>query len=85
MKHFLDVLMKTTVSRANVVLLDEPELGLHPDLQRRFFGYLHRLAEERNIQFFKRGFGGEDVPVPVAMVSRDSVLSAIASSEMRAM
>jgi AAA15 family ATPase/GTPase len=44
LKHFLDVLLKTTLSGAKVVLLDEPELGLHPDLQRRFVEYLTRLA-----------------------------------------
>jgi hypothetical protein len=52
LKHFLDVLLKTTISGASVVLLDEPELGLHPDLQRRFVDYLGRLAKEKEIQFF---------------------------------
>jgi predicted ATPase len=52
LKHFLDVLLKTTVSGAKVVLLDEPELGLHPDLQRRFVEYLARLATDKGIQFF---------------------------------
>jgi Predicted ATP-dependent endonuclease of the OLD family len=40
------------MSRAQVVLLDEPELGLHPDLQRRFIEYLRKLADEKNLQFF---------------------------------
>lgn len=52
LKHFLDVLIKTTVSGASVVLLDEPELGLHPDLQRRFVEYLTQLAENKGTQFF---------------------------------
>lgn len=52
LKHFLDVLIKTTVSGASVVLLDEPELGLHPDLQRRFVEYLTRLAKNKGTQFF---------------------------------
>lgn len=52
LKHFLDVLLKTIVSEANIVLIDEPELGLHPDLQRRFIEYLDTLSEEKNIQFF---------------------------------
>lgn len=52
LKHFLDVLLKTTISGASIVLLDEPEMGLHPDLQRRFITYLHRLSDEKNIQFF---------------------------------
>jgi len=52
LKHFLDVLLKTTVSGAQVVLLDEPELGLHPDLQRRFVEYLARLARDKQLQFF---------------------------------
>ncbi len=37
---------------AGVVLIDHPELGLHPDLQRQFLEYLQRLAEEKEIQFF---------------------------------
>lgn len=52
LKHFLDVLIKTTVSGASVVLLDEPELGLHPDLQRRFVEYLTLLAQIKGTQFF---------------------------------
>lgn len=52
LKHFIDILLKTTVSGANIVLLDEPEMGLHPDLQRRFIGYLRRMAEEKQIQIF---------------------------------
>jgi predicted ATPase len=52
LKHFLDVLLKTTVSGANIVLLDEPELGLHPDLQRRFLTYLQKLSADKKIQFF---------------------------------
>lgn len=52
LKHFLDVLLKTIISGASVVLLDEPEMGLHPDLQRRFITYLHKVSDEKNIQFF---------------------------------
>jgi predicted ATPase len=52
LRHFLDILLKTTMSGANVVLLDEPELGLHPDLQRRFIEYLRKLADDKNVQFF---------------------------------
>lgn len=52
LRHFLDVLVKTTLSRANIVLLDEPELGLHPDLQRRFIEYLHMLAMKKHVQVF---------------------------------
>jgi AAA domain, putative AbiEii toxin, Type IV TA system len=52
LRHFLDILLKTTMSGASVVLLDEPELGLHPDLQRRFMEYLGRLADEKRLQFF---------------------------------
>ncbi len=37
---------------SNVVLLDEPETGLHPDIQRKFFRYIIELAETKNIQFF---------------------------------
>jgi ABC-type cobalamin/Fe3+-siderophores transport system ATPase subunit len=52
LRHFLDILLKTTMSGASIVLLDEPELGLHPDLQRRFMDYLRKLAEEKKLQFF---------------------------------
>lgn len=52
LKHFIDILLKTTISNAKVVLLDEPEMGLHPDLQRRFLTYLHKLTNEKEIQIF---------------------------------
>ncbi|MDP1817756.1 MAG: AAA family ATPase [Leadbetterella sp.] len=52
LKHFLDILIKITLSGAKIVLLDEPELGLHPDLQRRFIDYLHLLSTTKNIQIF---------------------------------
>lgn len=52
LKHFIDILIKITISEAKIVLLDEPESGLHPDLQRRFFGYIVDLAKNKNIQFF---------------------------------
>lgn len=52
LKHFIDVLVKTVVSKADVVLLDEPEMGLHPDLQRQFIEYLHKLCEREGIQVF---------------------------------
>ena len=52
LKHFIDIILKVIISQANVVLLDEPEMGLHPDLQRRFLEYLHELSEKRGIQIF---------------------------------
>lgn len=52
LKHFLDVLVKTTLSGAKIILLDEPELGLHPDLQRKFFTYLHDLTVKKDVQIF---------------------------------
>jgi len=52
LKHFLDVLVKTTLSNAKIILLDEPELGLHPDLQRKFFEYLHLLVTKKDVQVF---------------------------------
>lgn len=52
LKHFLDVLIKTTISGAKVILIDEPEMGLHPDLQRRFIGYLHKMVDEKDVQIF---------------------------------
>lgn len=52
LKHFLDVLLKTTISGANVVLIDEPEMGLHADLQRQFIEYLAQLATKKSLQIF---------------------------------
>ncbi|MFH1108149.1 MAG: AAA family ATPase [Planctomycetota bacterium] len=52
LKHFLDVLLKTTVSGAQILLLDEPESGLHPDLQRQFLEFLYRLSSDKGIQVF---------------------------------
>lgn len=52
LKRFLDVLIKVTLSKASMVLLDEPEYGMHPELQRRFLTFLNKLATERNLQFF---------------------------------
>ena len=52
LKHFIDVLVKATISHAKILLLDEPEMGLHPDLQRRFLSYLTRLSEEKDLQIF---------------------------------
>ncbi|MBE3129046.1 MAG: AAA family ATPase [Actinobacteria bacterium] len=50
--HFLEVLLKIIVSKANIVLFDEPESALHPDLQRQFIEFLHRISKEKDIQFF---------------------------------
>jgi len=52
LKHFLDVMVKTRLSGASVVLIDEPEVGLHPDLQRRFLDHLQQFAIEKKVQFF---------------------------------
>lgn len=52
LKHFLDILIKITLSGATIVLLDEPELGLHPDLQRRFIDYLNQLSLTKDLQIF---------------------------------
>jgi hypothetical protein len=52
LKRFLDILIKVTLSKASIVLLDEPEYGMHPELQRRFLVFLGTLAAERNLQFF---------------------------------
>lgn len=52
LKHFLDILVKTTLSGANIILIDEPELGLHPELQRQFFEYLDDYASNEEKQIF---------------------------------
>jgi len=52
LKRILDVLIKVTLSKASVILLDEPEFGMHPDLQRRFLTFLSDFAEKRDLQVF---------------------------------
>ena len=44
--------MKAYLSEANIILLDEPEAGLHPSLQRRMLLLMNRLSEEKEMQFF---------------------------------
>ena len=52
LKHFLDIIVKTRMSQADIVLIDEPEMGLHPELQRKLVPYFQRCAEDRGQQFF---------------------------------
>lgn len=52
LKHFVDIFVKATLSRASVVLIDEPEMGLHPNLQRELLAYLLKLNQEKGTQFF---------------------------------
>ena len=51
-RQFLDILVKVTISKADVLLLDEPEVGMHPDLQRDFMRYLIQLSKAKNMQIF---------------------------------
>lgn len=52
LKHFIDIIVKATLSQASVVLIDEPEMGLHPSLQREMLSYFHELAQTKGVQFF---------------------------------
>ena len=52
MRHFIDIFVKTVLSRASVVLIDEPEMGLHPSLQRELLTHLLKLNDEKGTQFF---------------------------------
>jgi predicted ATP-dependent endonuclease of OLD family len=52
MRHFLDIIIKAKISKANIILLDEPEMGLHPDQQRKLIEYLDRFSRESNVQIF---------------------------------
>lgn len=52
LKHFVDVLMKMTVSKANLVLFDEIDNSLHPDLQRQLLSFLRDYAAEKSVQIF---------------------------------
>lgn len=51
-RQLIDILVKIVVSGADVILLDEPETGLHPDIQRKFVSYLNRLVSENSVQIF---------------------------------
>ena len=51
-KRILDVLIKATLSHASIILLDEPEFGMHPDLQRRFLAFLSGFTREHGLQVF---------------------------------
>ncbi|MFC1587574.1 ATP-dependent endonuclease [Planctomycetota bacterium] len=50
--QLLDMFVKILISRANVVLIDEPDNGLHPSLQRTFIGFLNKISKAKDIQFF---------------------------------
>ena len=52
LKHFLDIFIKATLSQASVVLIDEPEMGLHPSLQRELLAHLLKINQEDGTQFF---------------------------------
>lgn len=52
LKRFLDILIKVTLSKASIVLLDEPEYGMHPELQRRCLTFFNDLAMKQDLQFF---------------------------------
>ena len=52
LRHFVDIFVKTVLSRASVVLIDEPEIGLHPSLQRELLAHLLKLNEKKGTQFF---------------------------------
>ncbi len=52
LKQFLDIVIKITLAQARVVLIDEPEVGLHPDLQRKFVDFMNQWAREKGLQFF---------------------------------
>ena len=51
-KHFVDIFVKATLSKASMVLIDEPEMGLHPSLQRELLTHFSELAEDKKMQFF---------------------------------
>lgn len=52
LKHFVDIFVKALLSHASVVLIDEPEMGLHPSLQRELLAHFLKLNQERGMQFF---------------------------------
>ncbi len=52
LKHFIDIFVKVALSQASVVLIDEPEMGVHPSLQREMLSYFHELVQTKGVQFF---------------------------------
>lgn len=52
LKHFVDIFVKTILSQASVVLIDEPEMGLHPSLQQEMLAHFLKLHSEKGTQFF---------------------------------
>lgn len=52
MRNFLDIIIKSKFSKADIILLDEPEMGLHPDQQRKLIDFLDRFSQESNVQIF---------------------------------
>ncbi len=52
LKHFVDIFVKVALSQASIVLIDEPEMGIHPSLQRELLSHFHELARAKGIQFF---------------------------------
>lgn len=52
LKHFVDIFVKAMLSQASVVLIDEPEMGLHPSLQRELIAHLLKINQEKGTQFF---------------------------------
>lgn len=52
LKHFVDIFVKATLSQAYLVLVDEPEMGLHPSLQRELLTHFYQLSQTRGTQFF---------------------------------
>lgn len=52
LQHCIDIFVKTTLSQASIVLIDEPEMGLHPSLQRELLNHLYELNQTKGTQFF---------------------------------
>lgn len=52
LKHFVDIFVKAKLSQASVVLIDEPEMGLHPNLQRELLTHFYDLAQAKELQVF---------------------------------
>lgn len=52
LRHFIDIIVKLKLSNSDILLLDEPEMGLHPDMQRLFVSYLNKIAEKEGVQIF---------------------------------
>lgn len=50
--QLINILYNMVVHEANIILIDEPEISLHPQAQINFFDAINKISEKENKQFF---------------------------------